>query len=309
MSQIEMNTIMKKIAETQAEIQNAAIITDSTLRAVMTSQLETRLAALQKEQAEMEACAAKDTVTLRMYGENVQKGKISTRVLLATLNGFQSMLDSIANAMLHSPTARGRIPDHVRDLTAMEVVGTFAGSFGIVLERQSELVGMTHDDSALDGILSKLFSVLETVDDSEQLMAIIAPYGKRAVTHYRDWLNDMNSYGINLEIGWKNDAASTRQMHLVKEKAPSIISTLDTIDKIDNEEIVLQGVLNGVNIRNHSFEMSVPGLGLVKGLALPETLMGILDKIGTEISANMVKSISSTKAGVEKTSWYLSSIN
>ena len=98
-------------------------------------------------------------------------------------------------------------------------------------------------------------------------------------------------------------------MHLVKEKAPAIISTLDTIDKIDNEDILLCGTLNGVNIRSRSFEMSVEGYGLVKGHAMPETLMSILDKIGTEISANMVKSISFTKAGVQKTSWYLSSIN
>ena len=55
--------------------------------------------------------------------------------------------------------------------------------------------------------------------------------------------------------------------------------------------------------------MSVEGYGLVKGHALPETLMDVLDRIGTEISASMVKSISFTKAGVEKVSWYLSSAN
>jgi hypothetical protein len=68
-------------------------------------------------------------------------------------------------------------------------------------------------------------------------------------------------------------------------------------------------MLNGVNIRNRSFEMSVDEYGLVKGHAMPEILMSILDKIGTEISANMIKSISFTKAGVQKTSWHMSSIN
>ena len=55
--------------------------------------------------------------------------------------------------------------------------------------------------------------------------------------------------------------------------------------------------------------MSVEGYGLVKGHALPETLMSIVDKIGKEISVSLTKSISHTKAGVEKISWYLSSIN
>jgi hypothetical protein len=84
-----------------------------------------------------------------------------------------------------------------------------------------------------------------------------------------------------------------------------IITTLDTIDKIYNEETVLHGMLNGVNIRSHSFEMSVEGLGIVRGTALPETLMAIIEKIGTEIDASMIKSNSFTKAGVQTTSWYM----
>ena len=55
--------------------------------------------------------------------------------------------------------------------------------------------------------------------------------------------------------------------------------------------------------------MSVDGYGLVRGHALPETLMGALERIGTEISANLIQSRSFTKAGIEKISWYLSDIN
>lgn len=309
MSHIELSTINKKIEQTRNELDSLATCTDDNMRTIMTLQLETRLTALLKEKEAMETTTAKDTVTLRIYGENVQPGKISSRVLLSALNGFQSMLDSVANAMLHSPTSRGKIPDRVKDITAFEVVGTFAGSFGIVLEKPTEQPGFTSSDAELNGILSEMFTVLETIDDSERLLSVITPFGKRTVTHYRAWLDGLRDSGVNLELDWKNDAAASRRMHLIKEKAPSIISTLDTIDKINNDEIVLSGKLNGVNIRSHSFEMSIDGYGLVRGHALPETLMGALDKIGTEISANLIKSISFTKAGIEKTSWYLSSIN
>lgn len=307
-SHIELTTIQKKIDQTRAEINQLASCTNDTMRAIMTLQLETRLTALLQEKDAMEATTAKDTVTLRIYGENVQRGKISSRVLLSALNGFQSMLDSVANAILHSPTSRGKIPNRVKDITAFEVVGTFAGSFGIVLEKPTEQPGFEATDAELNGILSQMFTILETVDDSERLLSAITPFGKRTVTHYREWLDGLQDCGVNLELDWKNDSAASRRMHLIKEKAPNIISTLDTIDKINSEDIVLTGKLNGVNIRNHSFELSVEGYGLVKGHALPETLMGALDKIGTVISANMVKSISFTKAGIEKTSWYLSSI-
>ncbi len=308
-SHIEITTINKKIEQTRAEINNLHSCTDDNMRTIMILQLETRLAALLQEKEAMESAIAKDTVTLRIYGENVQPGKISSRVLLSALNGFQSMLDSVANALMHSPTSRGKIPEHIKDITAFEVIGTFAGSFGVVLEKSTNQPGFLSGDTELNGILSEMFSVLETVDDSERLLSVITPFGKRTVMHYREWLDELQESDVNLELDWKNDSASSRRMHLIKEKAPSIISTLDTIDKIDNEDIVLSGILNGVNIRNHSFEMSVEGYGLVKGHALPETLMSALDKIGKEINANMVKSISFTKAGIEKVSWHLSSIN
>lgn len=306
---MELMTIDKKIQQTRDELNNIASCTDNNMRSIMTLQLEARLTALLQEKEAMESSTAKDTVTLRIYGENVQKGKISSRVLLSALSGFQSMLDSVANAMMHSPTSRGKIPDRIKDITAFEVVGTFAGSFGIVLEKPMEQPGFSTNDAELNNILSEMFSVLETVDDSERLLSVITPFGKRTVTHYREWLDGLQDSGVNLELDWKNDSAASRRMHLVKEKAPGIISTLDTIDKINTEDITLNGVLNGINIRSRSFEMSIEGLGLVKGHALPETLMGALEKIGKEISANMVKSISFTKAGIQKVSWHLSSIN
>lgn len=309
MPQIELITIDKKIEQTRNEIESLSTCEDEVLRNIMVSQLESRLSALIETKKEMEASIAKETVTLRIYGENIQPGKINSRVLLSALGGFQAMLDSIANALLHSPTSRGKIPERIRDVTSFEIVGTFAGSFGLVLERQGEQITSSADDSQISGVLSQMFSVLETVDDSEQLLTAITPFGKRTVTHYRQWLDDLQHNDVNLQVDWTNEAVRSRRMHLMKEKAPSIISTLDTIAKIDNEDILLYGTLNGVNIRNRSFEMSVDGYGLVKGHAMPETLMSILNKIGTEISVNMVKSISYTKAGVQKTSWHMSSIN
>ena len=305
MPHIELTAINRRIQDTQTEIQTVMQCTDETMRAIMISELERRLAALQNQKAEMEAASSKETVSLRIYGDNVHTGKVSSRILLSALGGFQSMLDSVANAMLHSPTSRGKIPEHIKDITELEVVGTFAGSFGVVLERQTSQCGMASGDTDISRALNEMFGVLETLDNSDQLLATITPCGKRTVTHYRQWLDEMRESGVNLEINWKDDSAHSRVIHMMKDRAPSIITTLDTIDKIDNEETILHGMLNGVNIRSHSFEMSVEGLGIVKGTARPETLMAIIEKIGTEIDANMIKSNSFTKAGVQTTSWYM----
>lgn len=305
---IELTAIERKIQDTEKELQNLVAFSDDTMRTIMTSELDYRLSELKKQKEAMLAAFSKETISIRIYGDKVETGKISSRVLLAALGGFQSMLDSVANAMLNSPTSRGKIPGHIKDITEFEVVGTFAGSFGVRLEREVLQSGMSSGDTDINRALDELFNVLETLDNSEQLLSVITPCGKRTVMHYRQWIDDMRANDVNLEVDWVDDSARTRKLHILKERAPSIITTLDTIDKIENEDVTLCGMLNGVNIRNRTFEMSVEGEGLIKGKASLETLISITDKIGTEIVATMIRSNAFTKAGIQKISWYMSKI-
>ena len=308
MPHIELTAIERKIQDTEKELQNLVAFSDDTMRTIMTSELDYRLSELKKQKEAMLAAFSKETISIRIYGDKVETGKISSRVLLAALGGFQSMLDSVANAMLNSPTSRGKIPGHIKDITEFEVVGTFAGSFGVRLEREVLQSGMSSGDTDINRALDELFNVLETLDNSEQLLSVITPCGKRTVMHYRQWIDDMRDNDVNLEVDWVDDSARTRKLHILKERAPSIITTLDTIDKIENEDATLCGMLNGVNIRNRTFEMSVEGEGLIKGKASLETLISITDKIGTEIVATMIRSNAFTKAGIQKISWYMSKI-
>ena len=133
MPYVERYALDRKINETREAIAEANKIEDESLRMVMASELEVRLSELLKESDALEVATSKETVALRIYGEKVQTGRVSSRILLAALSGFQSMVDSVANAMLHSPTARGKIPETIKDMTSFEVVGTFAGSCGINL--------------------------------------------------------------------------------------------------------------------------------------------------------------------------------
>lgn len=308
MPHIELTAIERKIQDTEKELQNLVAFSDDTMRTIMTSELDYRLSELKKQKEAMLEAFSKETISIRIYGDKVETGKISSRVLLAALGGFQSMLDSVANAMLNSPTSRGKIPGHIKDITEFEVVGTFAGSFGVRLEREVLQSGMSSGDTDINRALDELFNVLETLDNSEQLLSVITPCGKRTVMHYRQWIDDMRDNDVNLEVDWVDDSARTRKLHILKERAPSIITTLDTIDKIENEDVTLCGMLNGVNIRNRTFEMSVEGEGLIKGKASLETLISITDKIGTEIVATMIRSNAFTKAGIQKISWYMSKI-
>lgn len=309
MPYVERYALDRKINETREAIAEANKTEDESLRMVMASELEVRLSELLKESDALEVATSKETVALRIYGEKVQTGRVSSRILLAALSGFQSMVDSVANAMLHSPTARGKIPETIKDMTSFEVVGTFAGSFGITLERQNMQCGLSATSPELTQVLDEVFTVLEVTDNSELLMSTIAPLGKRTVGHYRQWLDELRENEVNLELNWTDNAANKRNMRIIKEKSPAIISTLDAIDKTDQDEVALKGVLNGVNLRNHTFEISVDGVGIIKGTSKIETLIAASDKLGSTVNAHLIKSTSTAKTGFQKMTWYLSSID
>ena len=202
MPHVELTAIERKIQDTEKELQNIVDFSDDTMRTIMTSELDYRLSELKKQKEAMLAAFSKETISIRIYGDKVETGKISSRVLLAALGGFQSMLDSVANAMLNSPTSRGKIPGHIKDITEFEVVGTFAGSFGVRLEREVLQSGMSSGDTDINRALDELFNVLETLDNSEQLLSVITPCGKRTVMHYRQWIDDMRDNDVNLEVDW-----------------------------------------------------------------------------------------------------------
>ena len=305
MPQIEINTLNRKIDETQAIIAELTEIENESLRMIMSSELKVRLESLARDKAALETAQTKEKVSLRIYGDRIEPGRISGRVLLDVLSGFQQMLDSVANAMFHSPTARGKIPNKIKNMTSFDIVGTFAGSFGLDLEYSKDQCGIDSETFELNRILNGMFSVLETTDNGEMLMEAIAPFGKRSVTRYREWLNDLNENDVNLELNWLDNTAIKRNLHIKKEKSSQIISVLDTIEKIDQEEIAIIGKLNGINIRKLTFEISVDDIGIVKGTSKMERLISLTDKIGSVINVNLIKSTTYSKTGIQKHSWYL----
>lgn len=308
MSAIEYNTILKRIEETKAAIIDNDRCTDVILRQFIADELAARLELLEKKKSAMEEQYSKETIALRIYGDAVETGKISSRTLVSVLNGFQTMLDSVANSLFHGPTTRGRIPSSIKEITDFAVTGVFAGSFGLTLVHDLKQPGLESGITDIEQSLSGLFNVLEAMDNDNLLLSAITPYGKRAVNYYKCWLEDIKSNDVNVEVKWLDDTANKREVHLKNDKAITIISQLETIERIENEDQLFIGRLNGVNIRNHSFEMSIDEIGIIKGTALPEVLLSIIDKIGTTVKAKLTKSTSFTKAGVEKDSWFLSRI-
>lgn len=306
MSMEAINSINRKIMETEDQIREIIETYDSNsiIAQFALSETKRRLDSLNSERTRLFEAQAKETVTMRIYGDGIETGKISNRVLISMLEGFQSMIEGIASVLDGSSATKGKISDRAKMLTDFKVTETFAGSFGIKLEKDFEQMELVSNSSDTSRVVRDFFDILESGENPESLIQNISPFGRRTIIRYRDWLAQMKENAINIEINWVDDTAEFRCMNIKYPKADSIIFTLETLEEIENKDVVLTGVLTGINIRQNTFELKTEN-EIIKGNSKFETLVSISNMINNEICVKLIKTSSQVNSIISKTSWYL----
>lgn len=307
MSMKSINSIDRKIQDTIDEIEKMSDKTSLVMR-IMNTELQRRLEELKKERQEIINSSNRDCVSIRVYGEKIEKGRISNRLLISILSGFQLMTEGIANTITGSGATKGKITDLAKSLTDFEVSGFYDGSFGVVMEKRHEQLEIQSDFSKTNQIMSEFFNILENSRLGIDLIESISPYGIRTVNYYKQWLNSIRENSINVEIDWKDDSAEIRKIDIKYYGVEDTIFTLDSIGEIEEESVIIKGILTGVNIRKNTFEVNSEENGIIRGKSTLETLLAISDKIGHEINTSMIKNVSISQNNILKTTWFLSNL-
>lgn len=306
MSLEAINSINRKINDTkkQLELLETTGDFDSIIYKFSKDEMTRRLEHLNKVRENILSAQAKETVSIRMYGESVECGKISNRILISVLNGFQSMLDSIATVVEGSTKNKGKFKEAAKQIADFNVCGTFAGSFGVILEKDCGQLEVADKSTKTNQIIENLFDVLENSSDGDHLISHISPYGQRTIAHYRTWLKSLKDNSVNIEMKWIDESADVRNLNINYTKTEDIIYTLDSIQNIINIEKQITGILTGINIRKNTFELNNCD-GIIKGTSKMETLISMTHRIGEEIKANVIESVVTSSDYVTKTTWYL----
>ncbi len=306
MSTISLNAINRRINDTKAQIESLEKQEECLIIRFQKQELYRRLDILLKEKEAMLEASSKEQVRLRLYGENVDAGKIQNRILVSVLGGFQEMLDNIANTMVGANSSRGSVTEEAKHISDFQVCGIFAGSFGIVLEKDYEQLELTSESYETERVLDELFTILEYSESGTDLVGKIAPYGQRTVRHFRDWLNQMKENLINVEVDWRNEQAEIRKMDIKYYNASKIIGTLDSMGEIRDEDIqLIDAMITGVNIRKFTFELTTNDNQIIKGKSRPETLIKASTKFGSKSNVKVTKSVCELYTGALKESWFL----
>lgn len=308
MSMLSICSIERKIKETEEQIKGFQTLESSEMAKFQVTELQRRLKELLQRKAELEESQARETLFLRAYGENIETGRISNRTLVALLGGFQTIIDDISNVLVGTNAARGQLKDYAKQIADLEVCGFFAGSFGVKLEKNYQQLELTNQSFKANDVLQEFFGILENSTEGETLIEKISPYGQRTVKKYREWLKEMKDNAVNIELKWINEVSEKRNIDIRYSKVSDIIYTLDSISSMKDEEVIIAGILTGVNIRKNTFELKTDENQIIKGKSRLETLIKISERIGSKIKVRLIKSVSESSVCGTKETWFLVSL-
>lgn len=310
MNKERYKSIDRKIRETEEQISliKASFSTDSLDYMVLSGQLNDRLKNLKSQKQILENSYLKESVKLIISGENIKKGKISSRILVAVLNGFQSVADSIANSLINEPTSSGKIPANILHQTDLELVNIFEGSFGVELESNIE-ENLMVDNAVITETLDKLFGLLSSADDNDKVFDEISELGSRTLNHYKTWLKDISEYGVEIQVERKNQYAENYCWRMKRDMLPSLLNSLENLKEEYTEEVYVEGKLTGLNLRKEKFEFINNKEEVISGRVKYEIIENNKHLLGEKVKLNLIKNITrNLSTGREKITWFLKDI-
>lgn len=181
----------------------------------------------------------------------VEKGdshakEISCENLGTILSDTQQLVYALA---LDKNQIMGPIPRTVREQCSLQVVDTFAASFGIRM-KSDDLANFSMETPVTE-TLSQLLQLLKIKDNETDLTAFFSNKSHRAIIKYRNLLKSLSvaDSGIKVEYAAPNQHYSS--IHYTKDEIKRNLSVLNKEVKKIAEEITFDGRIIGIEVKEN----------------------------------------------------------
>lgn len=183
---------------------------------------------------------------------NSHVSTISLKYLGEISKDLQEFVDTAATGILGQMQLKGRVPEIIRQQTALSVYGTSQGSFILKLAADySDLYG----SELVERSLSKLGDLIINFDDAERTFDITRIIGSRASLKYQQLLSHMHAADGGFEIHWSDPAGKGGTFGLSSQQVGSALENIMKFVEDEVVEINVAGVLISGSIRTGHFEI------------------------------------------------------
>ncbi len=165
------------------------------------------------------------------------------------VGNIQRLIDSTGQAALgEGISLKGRIPNPVKALTRLSLVGTYPGSLGLRFETVRE--DLSADESLTRSSLEGLFTLLEVGDGFAELDAPLSILNARVAANYNNFLSIIEASSWTASLSWTpaRDWERRQQFNITPMIAKSIKEKLTTVSRNLQEPLSLEGRFSSGNI-------------------------------------------------------------
>lgn len=185
-------------------------------------------------------------MSLEINGNHFRE--ISCDILGEVLTNTQQLVYALA---YKNDNIRGPVPKAIKDKNTLQVVGTFAASFGIRFK--SIEIGDLMGETSVSPTLQTLSDLLIIKNDQEKLRSFLSSQGRRAVIKYRNLMKSLVQANAGLKV--KGASPNEKYFH-VNFSQDDIVSNLSILEgEISNmvSTEVLYGDIVGINVDKKTF--------------------------------------------------------
>lgn len=202
-----------------------------------------------------------DVCSYRIFGEDDEKPKIST--IAKSLGDFQSLLTIIYDAIKSgNPKDTAHVSAESVGETALEFGYSFAGSVGFMMTMPNErlLFGETN----LDEAMSQIFKMAKS-QDTDQVAVFVKTIGIAPIRKIYQWAEDHVSSGMNVDIKWLRNEQVRNELRVDVQELENLIEVIAKTSEEKTEDIEVEGLLVGADVKTHMFHMTFEDAEEIKG--------------------------------------------
>ncbi len=228
----------------------------------------------------------KYVVDISLEPQDSHENEIGAHILGQTLTNFQSLVNSLS--LDNTADVKSKIPHRIKKETALNVVGTFAASFGVRLE--SEIIANLLNDDLVGKSLEKVDSMLRIayMQDKDSKLEALNEFSPKAINKFLTILKDLaeNEIGIKVTSGLPIGGLEIKQYsnHLSSSQSKKLVNELYSTIKVESLVSKFEGTLFSYNSNNGKFKFVTTDDNLIEG-----DVLDYQDRIFTVPSVGVVE--------------------
>ena len=202
----------------------------------------------------------RDVLRLSIEKNDSHSSEIGCLELSEILNSTQELFYAIANK---AGSLRGSVPKVIKDKATLNVVKTFAASFGV--ELKSPQIGNIFNETDLTVTVLEFTELMEKSDRSDELKDYLHKSNPRVAMKYRQFLRA----AVSKEIGLKIESATASEKQFYKHFTSSDLNACFSIISEEMKNIIkrehLVGQVVAVDTTNMTFKFLLNTGDKIKG--------------------------------------------